>query len=123
MWSPVVSACEAGLLYVHSYCIYTQAENNRGVDQTALMCKLICTFVVSIWHEMVFVKIWLLLDELHYDLFLPYMNIKGADQPAHQILRLASFWSWAGWFDSNLVATLRRQFFTCHGSLLCHAVP
>ena len=28
--------------------------NNKGADQTARMCRLICTFVVRIWHKQVF---------------------------------------------------------------------
>ena len=28
--------------------------NNKGADQTARMCRLICAFIVSIWHKQVF---------------------------------------------------------------------
>ena len=31
-----------------------QAVNNKGADQTARMHRLICTFVVRIWHKQVF---------------------------------------------------------------------
>ena len=31
-----------------------QAANNKGADQTARMCRLICAFVVHIWDKQVF---------------------------------------------------------------------
>ena len=39
-----------------SKCRYytMQAANNKGADQTARMHRLICTFVVRIWHKQVF---------------------------------------------------------------------
>ena len=37
------------------YRYYTiQAANNKGADQTARMRRLICAFVVRIWHKQVF---------------------------------------------------------------------
>ena len=36
------------------YTIY--AGNNKGADLTAWMCRLICAFVVRIWHKQVFLR-------------------------------------------------------------------
>ena len=38
-----------------------QAVNNKGADQTARMRRLICAFVVRIWHKQVFLMTWLIL--------------------------------------------------------------
>ena len=34
--------------------LFFQAANNKGAEQTARMCMLICIFVVLIWHKQVF---------------------------------------------------------------------
>ena len=67
------------------------------------------------------------------NLFMQYANNKGSDQPAHplslisafvvgfldsiipvlaisEISRLASFWSWAGWFESYLIDNPEDRF-------------
>ena len=68
------------------------------------------------------------------NLFMPYANNKDADQPAHQrslisvfvsrcldsitplnFKPLASLFSWAGWFESYLVASSGRQIFSWRG--------
>ena len=37
-------------VYANAFCVYVatplQAAPNKGVDQTALMCRMICNFVV-----------------------------------------------------------------------------
>ena len=33
--------------------------NNKGADQTVRMRRLICTFVVRIWHKIGFLMMWL----------------------------------------------------------------
>ena len=35
------------------------AANNKGTDQTAWMHRLICAFVVRIWHKSGFLMMWL----------------------------------------------------------------
>ena len=46
--------------------------NNKGADQTAWMRRLICAFVVRLWHKQVFFMTWLLcffcicLSGMHY---------------------------------------------------------
>ena len=93
-----------------------------------------CLYVL--WLVKVTSKIWATSWE---NLFLPYTNNKGADQPAHpcslvnafvvrcldsiipllaiiKISRLASFWSWAGRFEFKLVKNPRRQVFLWQGS-------
>ena len=45
-----------------------QAANNKGVDETARMRRLICTFVVRIWHKTGFLMTWPILFQLA-DLF------------------------------------------------------
>ena len=53
---------------------------------------------------------------------MPYANNKGADQPAHpnwcmqSFKVLASFCSWAGWFESYLVENPQRHVFAWCGS-------
>ena len=42
----------AWLIWVKHYAI--KAVNNKGIDQTAQICRLICAFVVRIWHKQVF---------------------------------------------------------------------
>ena len=42
-------------------CITILAVNNKGADQTAWMRRLICVFVVRIWHKTGFLMTWLLL--------------------------------------------------------------
>ena len=37
--------------------------NNKGADQTERMCRLICTFVVRIWHKTHFRMTWPILCE------------------------------------------------------------
>ena len=42
------------ILAIGSRGYYTiQAANNKGADQTAWMCRLICVFVVRIWQKQV----------------------------------------------------------------------
>ena len=52
-------ACSASLRLENfgysNYRYYTiYAANNKDTDQTAWMCRLICIFIVHIWHEQVF---------------------------------------------------------------------
>ena len=90
-------------------------------DAWLLMCRLISVFVVCIWATS-----W-------KNLFMPYANNKGADQPAHRripistfvircldsiiplvsipkISRLASLCSWAGLLEPFLVANPKDRF-------------
>ena len=43
--------------YHLSYVLYYLVVNNKSTDQTILMCRLICAFVVLIWHGQVL--LWL----------------------------------------------------------------
>ena len=40
-------------------CYTIKAANNKGADQTAWVRRLICAFVVRIWHETGFLMTWL----------------------------------------------------------------
>ena len=51
---PACSATEE-IFEFNKYKYYTmQAVNNKGSDQTVRMRRLICTFVVCMWHKLVF---------------------------------------------------------------------
>ena len=55
----MVSIKILGYTYTYKYTYLTiQAANNKGADQTVRMRRLICAFVVCIWHKTRFRMTW-----------------------------------------------------------------
>ena len=68
--------------------------NNKGANQPALLCSLISTFVVRCLDSMIYIL----------TCFIQSFKI------------LASFFTWAGWFESYQVENPQRHVFTWCGS-------
>ena len=118
-----------------------QAVNNKGADQTARMRRLICAFVVRIWHKQVFswhepqyeetclhpmqttkVQISLCICTFwSVPLLLAAHLVKYLYTVATLIIpTLASFCSWADRFEFYRATNLRRQvFFATFVTLTC----
>ena len=114
--------------FLVTHCLY-----ERAAKVLARLRRLAWTFTARIGdkYQIRFARsIWAMSRE---NLFMPYANNKGADQPAHlhslisalvvrcldsiipllaiaEISRLASLYSWAGWFESYLVANPEDRF-------------
>ena len=96
-----------------------QMKEQSDLTQTCLSKNL-----GSLWYHMAYLNMpYMLTTKAQIRLCIravwsaPLLFAPDCIMPA-DFKTLASFWSWAGWFESFLGANLRRQVFSWHGSNL-----
>ena len=78
--------------------------NNKGADQTAWMRRLICAFVVRIWHKTHFLMAWLNFYSQYRDLLMSRLMTKPTKWPAWPAKTQISLGICQVWSESVLSA-------------------